>query len=72
MAKHYRIEIIASLVLLFLGFLLPILLQNLLGGLLIISLGILHGANDIRILSKQNKETNVLQLVLFYLAVVLG
>jgi len=70
--KHYRIEIIASLVLLFLGFLLPVLLQNLLGGLLIISLGILHGANDIRILSQPNKETNVLQLVLFYLAVVLG
>jgi Brp/Blh family beta-carotene 15,15'-monooxygenase len=35
-------------------------------------LGILHGANDIRILSQPNKETNVLQLVLFYLAAVLG
>ena len=72
MVKHYRIEIIASLVLLLLGFLLPALLQNFLGGFLIISLGILHGANDIRILSQPIKDANVLRLVLLYLSVVLG
>lgn len=72
MAKHYRIEIIASLIILFLGFLLSPLLQNLLGGMLIVSLGILHGANDIRILSQPTREANVLRLILLYLSVVVG
>ena len=51
-----RIEIIASFIILFLGFLLSPLLQNLLRGMLIVSLGILHGANDIRILSQPTKK----------------
>ena len=63
MAKYYRIEIIASLIILFLGFLLSPFSKSF-RGMLIVSLGT-HGANDIRILSQPTREANVCGLFYF-------
>lgn len=56
---------------LLIGLLLPIKYQNLLGGLLILSLGILHGSNDIQIITKKNIHKNKGITTLYYLGIVL-
>lgn len=56
---------------LLIGLLLPIKYQNLLGGLLILSLGILHGSNDIQIITKKNIYKNKGITTLYYLGIVL-
>tara|TARA_A200000113_G_scaffold76245_1_gene67060 strand:- start:8672 stop:9538 length:867 start_codon:yes stop_codon:yes gene_type:complete len=69
--KCFKIEIITTGILLLIGLLLPIKYQNLLGGLLILSLGILHGANDIQIITKKNIHNNKGITTLYYLGIVL-
>lgn len=71
MIKCFKIEIITTGILLLIGLLLPIKYQNLLGGLLILSLGILHGANDIQIITKKNIHNNKGITTLYYLGIVL-
>ena len=71
MIKCFKIEIITTGILLLIGLLLPIKYQNLLGGLLILSLGILHGANDIQIITKNNIHNNKGITTLYYLGIVL-
>ena len=71
MIKCFKIEIITTGILLLIGLLLPIKYQNLLGGLLILSLGILHGANDIQIITKKNIHINKGITTLYYLGIVL-
>ena len=71
MIKCFKIEIITTGILLLIGLLLPIKYQNLLGGLLILSLGILHGSNDIQIITKKNIYKNKGITTLYYLGIVL-
>ena len=71
MIKCFKIEIITTGILLLIGLLLPIKYQNLLGGLLILSLGILHGSNDIQIITKKNIHKNKAITTLYYLGIVL-
>ena len=55
--KYYQIGIISTLFSILFAIVVPFVYVDIIGSLLIITLGILHGANDLEIIS-QNRQTN--------------
>ena len=72
MTKILNFEIITTLLISALCFVLSETVQNILGGLLVLSVGIVHGANDIEILKKQSAATSRLNYSLYYILVVMA
>lgn len=71
MFKNYNIELFATTVLLVCSLFVSVSVQNLIGGILIASLGILHGANDIAIIQQQTKHSKTFPTIFMYIGVVL-
>ena len=72
--KYYHIGIITTLVSILFAIVIPFAYSDLIGSLLIITLGILHGANDLEIISKNrllNSKNFFIKSLIIYVGVVL-
>ena len=74
--KYYHIGIITTLVSILFAVVVPLAYVDLIGSLLIITLGILHGANDLEIISKNrllnSKNFFIKSLIMYFGVVLLG
>jgi Brp/Blh family beta-carotene 15,15'-monooxygenase len=74
--KYYHIGIITTLVSILFAIVVPLAYIDLIGSLLIITLGILHGANDLEIISKNrllnSKNFFIKSLIMYFGVVLLG
>ena len=72
-AKYYQFTILLTMLLIVVGLLLNKVVADTFGLFLIFSAGLIHGANDIRLLQKKYKNTRFrffLLLILVYISVV--
>jgi Brp/Blh family beta-carotene 15,15'-monooxygenase len=72
--KYYHIGIITTLISILFAIVIPFVYSDLIGSLLIITLGILHGANDLEIISKNrllNSKNFFIKSLIIYVGVVL-
>ena len=72
MIKNFNFDIVITLLTLIFCFVSPDLLQNSIGGILVLSVGLVHGANDIEILKKQGEASSRLRYSFYYILVVLA
>ena len=74
--KYYHIGIITTLISILFAIVIPFVYSDLIGSLLIITLGILHGANDLEIISKNrllnSKNFFIKSLIMYFGVVLLG
>lgn len=74
--KYYHIGIITTLISIIFAIVIPFVYIDLIGSLLIITLGILHGANDLEIISKNrllnSKNFFIKSLIMYFGVVLLG
>ena len=67
MSKNIKLRILIFLTTISLSILLPVNYQDILGFLLILSIGVIHGANDLLIIKKYTKKDTLKSQILYFL-----
>ncbi len=73
MVKIIKLRIVVFLISIGLSFLLPVIYQDILGFILILSIGVIHGANDLLIIKKYTRKNSLksqISYFLYYLGIV--
>ena len=67
MSKNIKLRILIFIITISLSILLPVNYQDILGFLLILSIGVIHGANDLLIIKKYTKKDTLKSQILYFL-----
>ena len=67
MAKIINTRIVIFIISIALSYLLPVIYQDILGFILILSIGVIHGANDLLIIKKYTKENSLKSQISYFL-----
>ena len=73
MVKIIKSRIVVFVISIVLSYLLPVIYQDILGFILILSIGVIHGANDLLIIKKYTRKSSIksqISYFLYYLALV--
>ena len=68
MVKIIKSRILIFIISIGISFLLPVIYQDILGFILILSIGIIHGANDLLIIKKYTRKNNLYSQISYFLS----
>ena len=68
MVKIIKSRILIFIISIGISFLLPVIYQDILGFILILSIGIIHGANDLLIIKKYTRKNNLESQISYFLS----
>ena len=66
MVKIIKSRILIFIISIGISFLLPVIYQDILGFILILSIGIIHGANDLLIIKKYTRKNNLKSQISYF------
>ena len=68
MVKIIKSRILVFLIFIMLSYLIPVIYQDILGFILILSIGVIHGANDLLIIKKYTRKNSLKSQISFFLS----
>ncbi len=69
MVKIIKSRILIFIISIGISFLLPVIYQDILGFILILSIGIIHGANDLLIIKKYTRKNNLKSQISYFFTI---